>query len=61
MKTNCAFTIVAKNYVGLAQLLQKSIMHHNSNIDFYIIVADELDTLRLLLDVSRSQTGDARP
>lgn len=44
MGNRCIFTIVAKNYVGLAQLLQKSIMSHNSTVDFYIIVADELDS-----------------
>lgn len=37
------FTIVAKNYIGLAQLLEKSLLENNHNIDFYIVVADELD------------------
>lgn len=39
---NCVFTIVAKNYIGLAQILEKSFLLYNSNIDFKIFVADEL-------------------
>lgn len=40
---NCAFTIVAKNYIGLASILEKSIhAHSRADIDFYILVADEL-------------------
>ena len=38
---NCVFTIVATNYVGLAQALQKSIEKYNKVVDFYIVVADE--------------------
>ena len=38
----CAFTIVAKNYIGLAKVLETSIREHNSDIDFYIFVADEM-------------------
>lgn len=37
----CIFTIVAKNYIGLAQILEKSIKQYHIDIDFYIIVADE--------------------
>jgi hypothetical protein len=37
------FTIVAKNYIGLAQVLERSVAA-NSNSDFYIVVADEFDT-----------------
>jgi len=40
-----AFTICAKNYIGLAQVLERSIKDHNDNIDFYIFVADEFLTL----------------
>lgn len=36
-----AFTICAKNYIGLAQVLEKSIKTYNSDINFYIVVADE--------------------
>lgn len=43
MENNAVFTIVAKNYIGLAQLLEKSIKTHNSNLAFNIVVADELD------------------
>ena len=44
MKTNCAFTIVAKNYIGLALILEKSIRKYYNNLDFYIIVADEFES-----------------
>lgn len=43
MNLNCIFTICAKNYVGLAQILGKSVLKYNDNVDFYIIVADEYD------------------
>jgi len=36
-----AFTICAKNYIGLALALEQSIKEHNDDIDFYIFVADE--------------------
>lgn len=37
----CAFTIVAKNYIGLGQILGKSLRVHNPEVDFRIYVADE--------------------
>ena len=37
----CAFTIVAKNYIGLAQILGQSLRQHNPTTDFRIYVADE--------------------
>lgn len=37
---NAIFTIVAKNYTGLAQVLEASV-RRNSDADFYIFVADE--------------------
>lgn len=40
---NVAFTIVAKNYIGLAKILRKSFVHHNPEVDFLIIVADEYE------------------
>lgn len=40
---NCAFTIVAKNYIGLAQILEQSIRLYSKDLNFYIIVADEVD------------------
>ena len=43
MSNRCVFTIVAKNYVGLANLLQKSLNAHVKDLDFFICVADELD------------------
>jgi len=42
----CIFTIVAKNYIGLAQILQKSIQQFEST-DFFIVVADEADGFSL--------------
>lgn len=41
MNRSCIFTIVAKNYIGLAQILGGSISQFHSDIDFYIVVADE--------------------
>lgn len=38
---NCVFTIVAKNYIGLAQILEESLKDKNSDVDFFIFVADE--------------------
>lgn len=40
----CIFTIVAKNYLGLAQLLEASVRQHAPHISFYIFVADEPGT-----------------
>lgn len=40
---NCAFTIVAKNYIGLGKILENSLHQHNPDIDFYIFVADTFD------------------
>lgn len=39
---NCAFTIVAKNYIGLALILRDSLKKNDPEIDFYIFVADEI-------------------
>jgi hypothetical protein len=39
---NCAFTICAKNYIGLAKVLEQSFIKHNPEADFYIFIADEL-------------------
>lgn len=38
----CAFTIVAKNYIGLAQILEKSVRKVGDDVSFLIFVADEL-------------------
>lgn len=43
MAKTCAFTIVAKNYIGLGLILGESIKKHNTDIDFKIVVADEFD------------------
>ena len=37
-----AFTICAKNYIGLAQTLEKSLKSFNDDVDFFIFVADEI-------------------
>ena len=42
MKKNCVFTIVAKNYIGLAETLGNSIKKYNSDTDFFVIVSDEI-------------------
>ena len=39
--SNVAFTIVAKNYIGLAQILEESLKAQNPEIDFFIMVADD--------------------
>jgi len=39
------FTICAKNYYGLAQVLKKSVLEHNHDIDFYIFIADGISTV----------------
>jgi hypothetical protein len=39
---NCVFTIVAKNYIGLAEVLEKSV-RQNANCDFFVFVADEMN------------------
>lgn len=44
MNKHCIFTICAKNYIGLALALEKSVKQYNDNVDFFIIVADEFDT-----------------
>jgi hypothetical protein len=40
---NCAFTICAKNYIGLAQVLEKSLRKYDPEIVFLIFVADEYE------------------
>ena len=35
------FTIVAKNYIGLAKVLRQSMLEKNEDVSFYIFVADE--------------------
>ena len=39
--SNVVFTIVAKNYIGLAQILESSLKSQNPDTDFFIIVADD--------------------
>lgn len=42
MKDNVVFTICAKNYIGLAQILEESVLANNVDTDFLIFVADEV-------------------
>lgn len=44
MSDKCIFTICAKNYLGLAQVLEKSVKRNNPDIDFFIFIADEFET-----------------
>jgi hypothetical protein len=41
--TNCVFTICAKNYIGLAKILEKSLKQYNPECQFLIFVVDEFD------------------
>jgi hypothetical protein len=41
MNKNVVFTIVAKNYIGLAQILEESLKEKNPDTDFFIMVADD--------------------
>jgi hypothetical protein len=43
MNFNCVFTICAKNYIGLAQILGMTVNKYNNDTDFYIVVADEFE------------------
>lgn len=40
---NAVFTIITKNYIGLANTLGNSLVLHNPNLNFYIFIADEFD------------------
>lgn len=42
MKKQCAFTICAKNYLGLAVVLKKSLLQYY-DIEFHIFIADEIE------------------
>jgi len=44
MKNNAVFTIVAKNYIGLAQIERDSVLRYSPDIDFHIFVADEFES-----------------
>lgn len=43
------FTICAKNYIGLAKVLEKSFRRYNQEIDFFIFIADIPDSNTPLL------------
>lgn len=43
MNNNVSFTIVAKNYIGLAMILKDAIHQYNNDVDFYIFVVDKFD------------------
>lgn len=42
-KACCVFTIVAKNYIGLARILGETLHRHDPGVDFRIFVADEFE------------------
>ncbi|TDX09276.1 glycosyltransferase [Flavobacterium sp. S87F.05.LMB.W.Kidney.N] len=50
---NCVFTIVAKNYIGLAQILEESLKEKNPDVDFFIFVADQFSQ-----NVDKKQLAD---
>lgn len=43
MNKKCAFTIVAKNYIGLGRILGTSLQRLHNDVDFRIFVADTFD------------------
>ncbi len=45
-----AFTIVAKNYIGLASILRDSVVQRNPDVAFHIFVADEFENSAEPLD-----------
>lgn len=49
-----AFTICAKNYIGLALALEKSIKQYNYDIDFIIFVADEFSEEEKISDLPKN-------
>ena len=51
---NIAFTICAKNYIGLAQVLEKALKKYNPNVEFYIFVADEITAKDSLNDLTEN-------
>lgn len=50
----CIFTIVAKNYIGLALVLEKSIKRYNEHLDFYIVIADNFDSNHAHVDLPKN-------
>lgn len=55
----CAFTIVAKNYIGLGLILCQSLRKHNPEINFRIFVADEFEDKSLTLPSEVTIAKDA--
>ena len=44
MKKNCAFTICTKSYIGYVSALKNSISKYQDDLDFFIVIADEIDS-----------------
>ena len=42
---NVIFTIVAKNYFGFAKALYVSVKKFNPEIDFFVLISDEIDDI----------------
>ena len=49
-----AFTICAKNYIGLALALEESIKSYNKDINFFIFVADEFENKEDIVDLPKN-------
>jgi len=49
-----AFTICAKNYIGLALALEQSIKSYNKDINFFIFVADEFENKEDIVDLPKN-------
>jgi hypothetical protein len=43
MGKSIVFTIVAKNYIGLAKVLGASIKQYEAEVEFYVFIADEIE------------------
>ena len=43
MYKKCAFTICTKSYIGYVTALKESIKRYTDNIDFFVVIADEID------------------
>ena len=44
MKKKCAFTICTKSYIGYVSALKNSIKKYDNDLDFFIVIADEIDS-----------------
>lgn len=62
MRSKVAFTICAKNYVGLALILERSLKEHDPDTDFIIFIADEVgEDIKQLLPSNAYVARDILP